>query len=103
MSKVLTPTQPDVKTRGLPDYANRNRQLEWRSRWFHLTRTDDDLMLERIRDQALSRKHDLIAKQRQTADHKAAYNPAGAGSPWYSVGPRNINGRVRCLAVDPGN
>lgn len=31
----------------------------------------------------------------------ADYDPAGAGSPWYSVGPRNVNGRVKSVAVDP--
>lgn len=29
--------------------------------------------------------------------------PAASGCNWVSVGPRNINGRVKCLAIDPTN
>jgi photosystem II stability/assembly factor-like uncharacterized protein len=38
-----------------------------------------------------------------TADHIAGYAPAGPGTPWFSIGPRNVNGRVKCLAVHPTN
>jgi hypothetical protein len=83
------------------DYASRNRTLEFRSQWFHLHRPSDDHELIRIREKALKVKGQMIARQRETSRHKAAYDPAGAGSPWFSLGPRNINGRVRCVAVDP--
>jgi len=83
------------------DYAYRNQDLEQRSRWFHLTRPERDAEMERIRDVAFEYKRKLIERQKTTADHKAGYNPGGAGSPWFSVGPRNVNGRVRCLAVHP--
>jgi hypothetical protein len=85
------------------DYSRRNRVLEFRSQWFHLHRPDDDQELFRIREEALNVKARMITRQRNTAGHKAAYDPAGAGSPWFSIGPRNINGRVRCLAVEPTN
>lgn len=84
-----------------PDYANRHRQLEWRMRWFHLDRTGDDRVLEHIFNRALDHKRKLIEGQRNRSDHKAGYNPAGAGTPWVSIGPRNINGRIKSLAVHP--
>src|SRR2546428_382733 len=34
-------------------------------------------------------------------DHIAGYAPAGAGTPWFSIGPRNVNGRMKALAVHP--
>src|ERR1700738_2184065 len=83
------------------DYSRRNRLLEFRSQWFHLHRPDSDRELFRILDEALTVKSRMIKRQIGTAGHKAAYDPAGAGSPWFSLGPRNINGRVRCVAVDP--
>ena len=43
-----------------PDYANRHRQLEGRTRWFHLGRTSDDRLLERIFNKALD--HKLISE-----------------------------------------
>lgn len=85
------------------DYSKRNRKLEWRSSWFHLTRPADETELLRIREAGLHRKWDMIKKQRGTADHMAGYAPAGPGTPWFTIGPRNVNGRVKCLAVHPTN
>jgi hypothetical protein len=92
-----------VVPRQRTDYSRRNRVLEFRSEWFHLHRPDDDHELLRIREEALNAKAHMIRRQQRNAAHKAAYDPAGAGSPWFSIGPRNINGRVRCVAVDPTN
>src|SRR5215204_5568844 len=85
------------------DYSKRNRKLEWRSQWFHLSRTDDEDELIKIRRNALESKWQMIKRQTRAADDLplAGYSPAGPGTPWFSIGPRNINGRVKCLAVHP--
>ena len=85
------------------DYSRRNRKFEWRDRWFHLHRSRDDVDLERIRRGALLRRQQLIDRQRANEDHRAAHAPAGPGTPWFSVGPRNVNGRVKSIVVHPGD
>jgi photosystem II stability/assembly factor-like uncharacterized protein len=85
------------------DYASRKRNLEWRRNWFYLNRSEDDDTFADILRRGLDHKRKIIEKQRRIADHMAAYAPAGAGSPWFTIGPRNVNGRVKCLAVDPTN
>ena len=51
----------------------------------------------------LKEKKKKIRKQAETYDHIAGYAPAGSGNgtPWFNIGPRNINGRVKSLAVHP--
>lgn len=84
------------------DYALRQRRLDWRYQWWLNGRDADDLVMERIVKQALGHKRKMIRRQLETADHLAAYaTPPAAGSPWVTIGPRNINGRVKCLAVHP--
>lgn len=83
------------------DYANRKRGLEWRQRWFYGIRPTDDAELLRVWLRGLREKRALIDKQRATSDHMAGYAPAGAGTPWFTIGPRNVNGRVKALAVHP--
>ena len=85
------------------DYSQRNRKLEWRSQWFHLNRTDDEDELIKIRRNAFEYKQQLIKRQRAMEEDLplAGYSPAGPGTPWFSIGPRNINGRIKCLAVHP--
>ena len=65
-----------------------------------------DLREERERGQSLSRlyqdKANRALAQVQAIPHRAAYGVKGPG-PWRSVGPRNINGRIKCLAVHPDN
>jgi hypothetical protein len=51
----------------------------------------------------LRQKREMIRRQRGIADHLAAYAPAGAGTPWFTIGPRHVNGRVKALAVHPTN
>jgi len=85
------------------DYGKRNRKLEWRHDWFRLRRPDDDRELRQSLDESLKSKREKIKRQRETADHRAGYAPAGAGTPWCSIGPRNVNGRVKSLAVHPTN
>ncbi|MEW6736956.1 MAG: hypothetical protein AB1489_37050 [Acidobacteriota bacterium] len=86
-----------------PAYSKRNRKLEWRHNWFHLYRVGDDRELHRIIDKALDLKKEKIKGQRETANHLAGYAPAGAGTPWFCIGPRNVNGRVKSIAVHPTN
>ncbi|WP_455375757.1 WD40/YVTN/BNR-like repeat-containing protein [Kaarinaea lacus] len=84
------------------DFASRNRKLEWRAQWFgmHRPETDKDLII--TRNGALEVKQAKIKKQFELADlPMAAYGAPGTGTPWYSIGPRNINGRVKALAIHP--
>ena len=92
----------DEKRRTL-DYASRNRKLEWRSRWFLGHRSEDDREMIRVRDRALAAKRQLIAYQLERAADlpMAAYGAPGTGAPWFNIGPRNINGRVKALAIHP--
>src|SRR4051812_39777073 len=89
--------QPGGDQRERLDYSRRDRLLEIRSQWFHLHRPDSDRELISIRDAALRVKYATLDKQRGRTGHKAAYDPAGAGSPWFADGPRNVNGRIKCL------
>jgi photosystem II stability/assembly factor-like uncharacterized protein len=85
------------------DYANRKRNLEWRQRWFHQIRPKDDKELLQVWQRGLRHKRQMIEKQHGMMDHMAGYAPAGAGSPWFTIGPRNVNGRVKALAVHPAD
>lgn len=87
------------------DYANRKRNLEWKRNWFYFSRFRDDIRYDKLLLDALKYKKGLIRKQKLKANHLAAYGPApaGAGTPWISIGPRNINGRVKSIAVHPTN
>ncbi len=85
------------------DYGKRHRRLEWRNNWFQLRRGKSDRELHRLMLDALGWKRRMIDRQRQTVKHLAGYAPAGVGTPWFSVGPRNVNGRVKSLAVHPTN
>jgi photosystem II stability/assembly factor-like uncharacterized protein len=82
-------------------YSQRSTVLEWRANLFRLTRGENLAALTLARDRAIATKLRNIEKRGRRTGHKAGYDPAGAGSPWYSIGPRNINGRVKCLAVHP--
>lgn len=83
------------------DYAHRKRNLEWRDEWFYLVRSRNDERLADVLHRGLEHKRRLIEEQRDVVDHMAGYAPAGAGSPWFTIGPRNVNGRVKALAVHP--
>jgi hypothetical protein len=83
--------------------AQRNPNLDWRSRWFNLSRTADQALLGKAQHAAWLHKRRLIEKLGRGSGAMAGYDPAGAGSPWYSIGPRNVNGRVKALAIDPTN
>jgi hypothetical protein len=61
---VMTITHQEEGRKERPDYANRHRQLEWRTRWFHLDRTSDDRELEDIFNIALDHKRKLVKGQR---------------------------------------
>jgi photosystem II stability/assembly factor-like uncharacterized protein len=82
-------------------YAQRNPSLEWRANWFRLSRSANEQLLTDARDGAFARKLDQIEKYGRDSGWLAGYDPAGAGSPWYPIGPRNVNGRVKALAVHP--
>jgi photosystem II stability/assembly factor-like uncharacterized protein len=86
-------------------YGIRNRKLEWRSRWFLGLRPENDDALMAIRDRALAFKRRKIADQIERFKDlpMAAYGAPGVGTPWFNIGPRNINGRVKALAVHPTN
>jgi photosystem II stability/assembly factor-like uncharacterized protein len=81
--------------------AQRPLALEWRRQWFSLTRSENERELGQARDAAVGYKRDLIKRYGRKSGTIAGYDPAGAGSPWYSIGPRNVNGRVKALAVHP--
>ncbi|SPJ87237.1 uncharacterized protein FTOL_12199 [Fusarium torulosum] len=85
----------------IPFYARRSPVHDWRTNIFTLVHGRDLKRLTRARDAAYDIKLSNIAKRGRKTGHKAGYDPAGAGSPWYSIGPRNVNGRVRALAVHP--
>ena len=85
------------------DYGQRKRNFEWRSEWFYSIRPRSDRSLLEIWQSGLDAKNKMIEGQRAGADHMAAYAPAGAGTPWFTIGPRNVNGRVKALAVHPTN
>ncbi|WP_197539374.1 WD40/YVTN/BNR-like repeat-containing protein [Sorangium cellulosum] len=85
------------------DWADRHRSIERREQWFYLDRSRDDREFSGFMDRARSHKRRMIGEQRETARDLAGYGPAGAGSPWYNIGPRNVNGRVKSLAVHPTN
>jgi photosystem II stability/assembly factor-like uncharacterized protein len=100
---MTNPSEPKQPPHRL-DYGVRNRRFEWRSQWWVNGRDATDVVLDRIRARALRVKRAKIERQRTTANHLAAYAaPPAPGSPWVSVGPRNVNGRVKCLAVHPGD
>jgi photosystem II stability/assembly factor-like uncharacterized protein len=56
-----------------------------------------------MRDKAYASKLEWICNFGQKSGSMAGYDQAGPGSPWYSIGPRNVNGRVKALAVHPTN
>ncbi|MEU9477774.1 hypothetical protein [Streptomyces sp. NPDC048191] len=85
----------------LPPFEQRNRELEWRARWFTATRSDDLVALAEARDASFAHKLRLVEAYGRESGAIAGYDPAGSGSPWYPLGPRNVNGRVKALAVHP--
>lgn len=87
------------------DFGRRKREFEFRRDWFHNTRTTDLRALGRLWESGYAYKFRLIDAQRGQIPHLAAYGagPAAAGTPWFSIGPRNINGRVKALAVHPAD
>lgn len=90
-----------VERVAIPPYAARSRSLTWRSQWFRLSRSVDQGALTEARDRAYESKLRSIKKGGRTSGALAGYDPAGGGSPWYPLGPRNVNGRVKALAVHP--
>ena len=81
--------------------SQRSAAFDWRRRWFELSRDSDELALMNARDVAIDHKVRLIELAGPNSGAVAGYDPAGAGSPWFSIGPRNVNGRVKALAVHP--
>ena len=77
--------------------------LEWRTNWFKITRSADDSALRDARNAAIAHKLQWIKEFGRSSGSMAGYDPAGTGSPWYSIGPRNVNGRVKALAVHPAD
>lgn len=98
-SKIVTEEESLVR---LP-LAQRSPSFEWRKRWFSLSRSADLHALGEARDFAFIHKQRLIEREGRNSGALAGYDPAGAGSPWFSIGPRNVNGRVKALAVHPTN
>ena len=94
-------TQPERMAE--PPLSQRSSSFEWRKRWFSLSRSVDERALSEARDFALIHKRRIIEKEGKNSGAIAGYDPAGAGSPWFPIGPRNVNGRVKALAVHPTN
>jgi photosystem II stability/assembly factor-like uncharacterized protein len=91
--------------REVVDFGHRKRELEFRRDWFHLFRTTDARALSQLWLDGFAHKQRLIEQFRGQIPHLAAYDssPSAAGTPWFSIGPRNVNGRVKALAVHPGD
>ncbi len=77
--------------------------FEWRKRWFNLSRSSDECYLAKSRNLALEHKRKLIKIMGPKSGAIAGYDPSGTGSPWFPIGPRNVNGRVKALAVHPSD
>jgi photosystem II stability/assembly factor-like uncharacterized protein len=90
----------DVKVPA-PFYGARMLSLAWRAKWFQLSRSADERALTKARDLAYEQKLQTIKMVGDKSGAIAGYDPAGAGSPWYSLGPRNVNGRVKALVCHP--
>ncbi|HEU0012175.1 MAG TPA: hypothetical protein VFQ45_00755 [Longimicrobium sp.] len=80
-------------------------KLAGRLRWLMERRADDrgrvaGRRLRRARAFKEARVRELGLERPGRAGGIVA-GPAGPGKNWLSVGPRNINGRIKCLAVDP--
>jgi photosystem II stability/assembly factor-like uncharacterized protein len=86
-----------------PLYANRGQTLLWRRQWFELSRSRDLDLATKRRDAAYAHKLRWIRERGRACGYRAGFDPQGAGSPWYPLGPRNVNGRVKALAVHPTN
>lgn len=82
-------------------FAKRSAAFEWRRRWFALSRSDDEALLAKSMEVAFAYKREMIERVGPESGAIAGYDPAGAGSPWFLIGPRNVNGRVKALAVHP--
>jgi photosystem II stability/assembly factor-like uncharacterized protein len=95
--------QKGAERRDRVPLAQRSSSFDWRRRWFEESRTSDDRLLEQSLHLGYEHKLSLIDRLGPKARDIAGYNPAGAGSPWYCIGPRNVNGRVKALAVHPTN
>ena len=84
------------------DYANRKRNLEWRQDWFYQIRPQGDKELLEVWQRGLRLKRQMIEKQRGIdGPHGRICAGRASGSPWFTIGPRNVNGRVKALAVHP--
>ena len=78
------------------EYRLRDPKGSRRVRYHLLRRADDDLNVVpgRLRD-ALHKKIELFG-------HRPLHHTGGVYR-WLPVGPRNINGRIKCLAIHPAN
>ncbi|MEA2467327.1 MAG: hypothetical protein QOJ57_1453, partial [Thermoleophilaceae bacterium] len=103
MARPRKPRKSSRRPERPPLLSQRSPTLEWRREWFRLSRSDDDAVLLEMRDRANEHKQRLIDAHGRNSNFMAGFDPAGAGSPWYSIGPRNVNGRVTSLAVHPTN
>lgn len=85
--------------------ALRESKLARRLRWLMERRADDEGrvrggLLRRAREMKQARM-DALGISREREPDGVVSGPAGPGNNWLSVGPRNINGRIKCLAVHP--
>ncbi len=94
---------PDMPLTASGVLSLRQNSIMQGPRRFDLSRSADIAALTAVRDQALAHKASLIQQVGVRSGSIAGYDPAGAGSPWYSIGARNVNGRVKALAVHPTN
>lgn len=80
-------------------YALRNSKLSGRMRWLLMRRVTDE---GAVRVKELRRARARVRQQR-VAPGAVVMGPVGPGCNWFSVGPRNINGRIKALAIHPTN
>ena len=88
-------------------YALQESKLARRLRWMLERRAGDEAevrpgLLRRARRAKEERMRALGIERPRTFGGVVA-GPVGPGQNWLGVGPRNINGRIKCLAVHPAD
>lgn len=87
-------TELDGHNPGNLTYLDRNPTLTFRSNWFSLNRASKPVLFNKYRAESYfqsSKLENFLPIDSTVPNH------------WLAIGPRNVNGRVKCLAVHPLN